>query len=206
MIWLGSDNGLKHSWVDSNVVNGIAYSYTIISYDRGTPTLFSLEGTRGDGPQVDYFVTVTPKPAATGKIPANVKTFSHSSGTGTGNIDIEIIDEKSLKTVPYKITFEGTPASLFTITRLDQNNTVIYDSRNISELDHPVEDGFRVKVATDSKIGGIKSITDGNGKNVMVPTNISSDTSWYVSASLFPQADTASKSASYSIRFSDEEV
>src|SRR3989304_3398462 len=204
LIWLGSDNGLKHSWVDSNVVNGISYSYTIISYDKGTPTLFSLEGTRGDGPQVNYFVTVTPKPAATGKIPANVKTFSHTNGTGTGNIDIEIIDEKSLKTSPYKITFEGTPASLFTVTRLDQNNTVIYDSRKISDLDHPVEDGFIVKVSTDNKIGGIKSITDGNGKNVNGPLNISSDTSWYVSASLFPQADTASKSTSYSIRFSDD--
>ena len=204
LIWLGSDNGLKHSWVDSNVVNGIAYSYTIVSYDRGTPTLFSLEGTKGDGPQVDYFVTVTPKPEATGKIPSNVKSFIHTNGTGTGQIDIEIIDEKSLQTFPYKITFEGTPATLFTITRLDEINTLIYDSRKISDLDHPVEDGFRVKVSTDNRIGGIKSITDANGRNVEGPTNISSDTSWYVSASLFPQADTASKSSSYSIRFSDD--
>ena len=205
LIWLGSDNGLKHSWVDSNVVNGIAYSYTIVSYDRGTPTLFSLEGTRGDGPQVNYFVTVIPKPEATGKIPANVKTFTHENGTGTGQIDIEIINEKSLTTSPYKITFEGTPASLFTITRLDQSNTVVYDSRKIADTDHPVVDGFRVKITSDTKIGGIKSITDGNGRNVFGPTNISSDTSWYISATLFAQADTASKSASFSIRFSDDE-
>ena len=205
LIWLGSDNGLKHSWVDSNVVNGIAYSYTIVSYDRGTPTLFSLEGTRGDGPQVNYFVTVIPKPEASGKIPANIKSFVHSNGTGTGIIDIEIIDEKLLKTLPYRISFEGTPATLFSITRLDQSNTVIYDSRKITETDHPVADGFRVKISSDDKIGGIKSITDGNGKNVLGPTNISSDTSWYVSASLYPLADTASRSTSYSIRFSDEE-
>ena len=204
LIWLGSDNGLKHSWVDSNVVNGISYSYTIVSYDRGTPTLFSLEGTRGDGPQVDYFVTVTPKPEATGKIPPNVKSFTHTSGTGTGKIDIEIIDENSLQSAVYKITFEGTPASLFSITRLDQSNKLIYDSRKISDLDYPVEDGFRVKISTDTKIGGLKSITDGNGRNVEGSTNISSDTSWYVSASLFPQADTVSKSSSYSIRFSDD--
>ena len=204
LIWLGSDNGLKHSWVDSNVVNGISYSYTIVSYDKGTPTLFSLEGTRGDGPQVDYFVTMVPKPAATGKIPPNVKSFTHTNGTGSGQIDIEIMDEKSLQSFPYKITFEGTPATLFSITRLDQNNTVIYDSRNISDFDFPVKDGFRVKISTDDKIGGIKAITDGKGRNVNGPTNISSDTSWYVSASVFAQADTASKSSSYSIRFSDD--
>ena len=205
LIWLGSDNGLRHNWVDSNVVNGIAYSYTIVSYDKGTPTLYSLEGTKGDGPQVNYFVTVTPKPDATGKIPSKVKTFTHTKGTGTGVIDIEIIDDNSLKTSPYKITFEGNPAKQFSITRLDQNNTIIYDSRDITDIDHPVIDGFRVKVSSDNKIGGIKSITDGNGKNVEGPTNISSDTSWYISASLFTQADTASKSASYSIRFTEEE-
>ncbi len=204
LIWLGSDNGLKHSWVDLNVINGISYSYTIVSYDKGTPTLYSLEGTKGDGPQVNYFVTVTPKPEATGKIPSNVKAFTHTNGTGTGIIDIEIIDDKSLKTSPYKITFEGTPATLFSITRLDQNNTIIYDSRNITDTDHPVVDGFRVKVTSDNKIGGIKSITDTYGKNVEGPTNVSSDTSWYISSSLFPQADTASKSTSYSIRFSDD--
>ncbi len=36
LMWLGTDSGLQHSWVDSNVVDGIAYSYTIVSYDRGT--------------------------------------------------------------------------------------------------------------------------------------------------------------------------
>ncbi len=205
LIWLGSDTGLQHSWVDSNVVNGIEYSYTIISYDRGTPTLFSLEGTRGDGPELDYFVRVTPKPDATGKIPAQVKSFNHTNGSGSGIINIEVIDERSLKTTPYKITFEGTPAAVFNITRLDPNNTIIYNSRNISDKDHPVEDGFRVSISTDNIIGGIKSITDGTGRNVSGPTNISSDTSWYVSATLFAQADTASKSASYSIRFDGEQ-
>jgi len=31
----GSDSGLQHTWVDTNVKNGQTYYYTVVSYDRG---------------------------------------------------------------------------------------------------------------------------------------------------------------------------
>ena len=86
LVWLGNDTGLQHTWVDSNVVSGVAYSYTIVSYDRGTPTLFSLESTRGDGPQVSHFITVTPLPQASGRTPAQLKSITKTAGTGKGEI------------------------------------------------------------------------------------------------------------------------
>ena len=88
LAWLGNDSGLRHSWVDSTVVSGVTYSYTIVSYDRGTPTLYSLETTRGDGPQVSNFVNATPLPPATGRVPAQLQGLTHSAGTDAeGRVD-----------------------------------------------------------------------------------------------------------------------
>lgn len=67
----------------------------------------------------------------------------------------------------------------------------------------PYVDGFKIFISSDSKIGYIKSITDGFGKNVLGSTNLSSDSSWYVSYVLNLQADTLAKSSSYEIRFEE---
>ena len=92
------------------MVNGITYSYTIVSYDRGTETLFSLESTRGDGPQVNNFVTAIPLPAATGTVPAAVQSLTQTGGSGEGTVSIEVVDPSALQTVPYRLVLEGTPA------------------------------------------------------------------------------------------------
>jgi hypothetical protein len=202
LAWLGTDSGLRHSWVDSNVVNGIAYSYTIVSYDRGTSTLYSLESTRGDGPQVDNFVTVTPLPPATGRTSAALKSLTRSAGTGKGEITIDVIDESLLGTTPYRLTFTGTPAQSFSVTRMDGPGTVLYRNKPVNTPDLAVVDGFRVAVATGSVIGGIESVTDGKGRNVLGAANPSADSSWYISTVQNAQADTAAKTADYEIRFS----
>jgi hypothetical protein len=204
LIWLGEDSGLQHSWVDENVLNGITYSYTIISYDRGTSTLFSLEGARGDGPQVKNFVNVSPSPNPLGYIPAGVNSITHKQGSGEGTFDIDIVDSEMLSEFSYKIMLEGTPATTFSLYRGDANNTLLYASVPVNEASQPIVDGFSVGVFTDDKIGGLKSIEDAEGNNVQGVNNLSSDSSWYVSASLFPSADLEAKTASYSLIFTEE--
>ncbi|MGB6031210.1 MAG: hypothetical protein WBH55_00135, partial [Bacteroidota bacterium] len=201
LAWLGTDSGLRHSWVDSNVVDGITYSYTIVSYDRGTETLFSLESTRGDGPQVKNFVTAIPLPTATGRIPAALQSLGQTAGSGDGSVGIEVIDAAALRTTPYRLTLEGTPASTFSVMRLDGSNTIVYSSSPVNNMDLAVADGFRVSVVSENRIGGIKSITEEGGGNVVGSGNLSSDGSWYASFTENAQADTAARSASYAIRF-----
>jgi len=204
LIWLGDDTGLRHSWVDSTVVNGITYSYTIVSYDRGRPGLQSLESPRGDGPQVQNFVNVTPSPIYQGMVPARVRSIKHVAGTGSWQLGFRILDDKALTSYPYRLTFQGTPATRFSMTRLDPNNTVLYSSKPVNQDDLPVVDGFSIEVVTDDRVGGIKSITDQNGKDVLGVNNLSSDKSWYVTYTENAQADTASRTAYYSIRFSSD--
>ena len=204
LIWLGEDSGLQHKWVDENVINGVKYSYTIVSYDRGTETLFSLEGTKGDGPDVPNFINIVPTPKAMNAIPAEIESFIHTSGTGEGNINIEIIDDSELTDYEYKITFENTPATHFTITRVDNEETELFVSHEINGEETPTKDGISVSITTDSQLGGLKSITDTEGNSVEGISNVV-DSSWYVSANLFPSADTLSKTTSYSIQFSNED-
>ncbi|MDH3252061.1 MAG: hypothetical protein OEM41_04665, partial [Ignavibacteria bacterium] len=101
---------------------------------------------------------------------------------------------------------EGTPASTFSITRLDGSDTRIYSSRPVNTEDLAVADGFRARVRTDNRLGGLKSITDENGRSVDGLANPSADSSWYVTATLFAQGDTASQTSSYEIRFSGEQT
>jgi len=204
LIYLGNDSGISHSWTDNNVVNGVNYSYTIVSYDKGTETLYSLEGTRGDGPQVNNFVTVIPVPKALGYIPPEVEAINHTSGNGEGVINIEIINPNVLTDDVYNVTLEGTPANTFTLRRMDAQQSILYNSVPVNESSLPIVDGFTLNIQTDTQIGGLKSITDGNENSVEGVGNISSDNSWYVSASLFPSADYESKTTSYTITFSTE--
>ena len=204
LIYLGNDSGLQHSWVDENVTNGIDYSYTIISYDQGTPTLYALEGTRGDGPQVSNFKTVTPQPDALGYIPPSVRSINQTSGVGDGQIVIDVLDSEALSEYYYEVTIEGTPARTFTLKRNDGTGSILYNSLSVNESSLPVVDGFTLAVQTDNKIGGLKSITDAEGKNIEGVNNLSSDGSWYVTAALFANGDLTAKSTSYEIIFSEE--
>lgn len=202
--YLGDDSGLQHSWVDENVVNGLTYSYTIVSYDHGTPTLYALEGTRGDGPEVHNFVEVIPIPDAIGTLPAEVNSVNHTEGRGEAEFSIEIIDAASLTGSSYEVTFQGTPAKTFSLTRKGNNEQILYSNVKVNKTDLPIVDGFQLSVATDSKIGGLKSILDGDGNNIDGSTHLSQDSSWYVTANPFASGDIEAKSNSYQIVFSEE--
>ena len=36
---LGSNTGLEYSYIDSNVIDGVEYSYTVTAYDMGLPKI-----------------------------------------------------------------------------------------------------------------------------------------------------------------------
>ncbi|NQV15824.1 hypothetical protein HQ531_10240, partial [bacterium] len=86
----GSGTGLEHRYVDTDVLNGVTYSYSVVAYDIGIDSLddytskngewkFSLEyleNFKGNSPLLPQFVSVTPDarpsnaPDAQGPVPA----------------------------------------------------------------------------------------------------------------------------------------
>lgn len=203
LIWLGDDSGLQHKWIDENLVNGIEYSYTIVSYDRGTANIFSLEGTKGDSPNVPNFINITPNPKAMNILPAELNEIVHTKGQGNGNITIDVIDDYALKSYDYKITFKGAPAKNFTVKSNAPEESELHSEIAISGGETIVKDGFNISISTENQLGGLKSLTDEAGTSVEGTAN-QQDDSWYVSANLFQNADTLSKTTSYSIEFGSD--
>ncbi|MCK7523088.1 MAG: hypothetical protein MZV64_38160 [Ignavibacteriales bacterium] len=58
---IGSNTGLQYSYVDTTIVNGIEYWYSITAYDRGNSTIESLESPIGNTLEAINTVSGNPK-------------------------------------------------------------------------------------------------------------------------------------------------
>ena len=109
---LGSDNGITHTFIDTNVTNGQTYYYAITSYDYGSDSLgfypsenaIAVSRTaRGGIVLPSNVVEVRPNPKVSGYVPANANEIKHSLGDGVGTVNIKILDSKQ---VPDAHTFK----------------------------------------------------------------------------------------------------
>jgi hypothetical protein len=100
---LGTDSGLRHTFVDSTVKNGQEYFYAVCSYDRGSDSLgfFPSENSiavsrtlRGGTILPPNVVDVRPEPKVPGYVPADVTPVRHSAGPGAAAISVEVLDSK----------------------------------------------------------------------------------------------------------------
>jgi hypothetical protein len=199
--FLGEDSGLRHTWVDTDVMNGINYSYTVVSYDRGNDQIYSLESARGTSIADRNFVQVTPTPDYLGKIPAEIASFEQTAGSGKGEVAISVIDDRDLGTDQYAIQFNGTPATSFELVNVTSAETLA-TNLPLNFSDNPVKNGFQVSVESEQKIGGIKRLTDGYG-NLVSGGLPDSTGNWTASASVFAPGSAEYRKHDFEIRFTD---
>lgn len=118
---LGTDTGIRHSFVDTDVQNGQTYYYAVVSYDFGgdvsnniPPTecnvRLTINSATGEveqkGPNV---AIVTPDAAAAGYVEADVNEIELVQGMTTSKIGYTIVDPSEvLDNHTYQITFEDT--------------------------------------------------------------------------------------------------
>jgi len=198
--YLGDDSGLKHTFVDRDVKNGIPYSYTIVAYDRGSTSLYSLESARGTTIADRNFVTLTPGSKLNGQTDGSVDSLYRDQGNGKGAVNILVIDEELLSDVTYELKFKGTPAQSFSITKSFE---VIAENLPLNYSDNPVIDGFQVEVTSSQEMGGVENVTDGFGIDVISDGAVDSSKSWKVSIAEKPGATLDNRSRDYEIRFVD---
>jgi len=114
--YLGSDSGLVHSYVDYDVQNGRTYFYALVAYDHGDKEkdIFPSENSKfisvlptGEIITDQNTATVTPSASSAGYTLNDTVMINHS-GPGTGEIHLNIIDEKSLTGHQYEIRFKDT--------------------------------------------------------------------------------------------------
>ena len=171
---MGSDTGLRHSYVDTDVVNGRTYYYAVVAVDKGYDIDFFERGLTDKmdlspiSPtesskiiEVDMLgniafmdpnvAVVTPTgPAGGVAIPAIIIDLTHLTGPATGAIKIELTLPDSVKNEDYRITFTDTTVEHITtgltLTRISTSDTVLSTNANFddSEFEMTVIDGFKI--------------------------------------------------------------
>ncbi len=122
--WRGEDSGLQHSFVDTDVINGVKYYYSVVSYDMGDPaygtaglvpsecTKIISEDYSGNIQFVDIncAVVVPNAPSIGYEAPQITGDVSQlSEGIGSGNLSVIVLNEAEiLENAQYKVEFTST--------------------------------------------------------------------------------------------------
>lgn len=172
---LGTDSGMKHSYVDTTVQNGQTYYYAVVAYDKGYTTT-TVEGEfegippsettaiikrdiNGDLQTDINTAVVVPSAPAAGYIAPEL-TYVNASGPGTGSINISVVDPDSVKdNHHYRIeyedfkTFHNNAKPFYRIVDLSENDTLINLTQFIdSEVETKLIDGLSIVMINDTSI------------------------------------------------------
>ncbi len=110
--YLGSDNGITHTYTDSTVTNGQLYYYAVCAYDHGADSLeiypsensISVSRTLKGGTILPTnVVEVRPNPPVAGYMPATASEISQVEGRGHGIVRVVVLNPEL---VPDNHTFE----------------------------------------------------------------------------------------------------
>lgn len=165
--WLGTNTGLRHTFVDTNVVNGYDYYYAVTSYDHGDPekiippsecTKFisvNPDGSVDKGPNV---VIVRPEAPVAGFEEAGAVDIEVSENSTTdGSVSVFTVLPEDVKDGhTYRVTFEdtltGSGRNLYPTTKnfsledVTAGDVLIDRSTEFtSDIEQPLIDGFRLE-------------------------------------------------------------
>jgi hypothetical protein len=113
--YLGSDNGLQHTFVDNDVDNGRRYFYAVVAYSRGDESvgIFPAENTKffsilptGEIVHDINTAIVTPSSKAAGYVnPATAVKLAPKVKYGTGSVFMNVVDDTKLTGHTYRLEF-----------------------------------------------------------------------------------------------------
>ncbi|MFQ6604052.1 MAG: hypothetical protein ACE5D8_00715 [Fidelibacterota bacterium] len=171
--YLGINSGLSHTFVDSNLINGVEYWYCVTPYDKGNQKPDSLEQSYmypiGSAPLEPHVVAVTPGVAVSNIIrEADIPSgaLSPIGGQCEGIVKVEVVDPAEITGHGYEITF--TNQIISEGDTLDETGFTLVDTTEMDTLfvfhalsdnsgdNLPVVDGFRLTVQDAPH--GVKSL------------------------------------------------
>ncbi|HOP49496.1 MAG TPA: hypothetical protein PK887_02605 [Ignavibacteriales bacterium] len=103
--YIGKDVGIQYAYVDSTVMNGFEYWYTLTAYDRGDSAVVSLESPKGNTLNSPNTVSLVPRADAIGRIATKAINISKYAGKSNVNLTVYPKDDISLDGNEYKIKF-----------------------------------------------------------------------------------------------------
>lgn len=183
--WRGSESGLRYSYVDTDVKNGVKYYYACVSYDQGDPkfgtaglqpsecTKIITEDFAGNLQFVDInCAVVVPNAPAAGYVPPNITgdTKSVTTGVGSGALQMTILDPAAVQNgAAYQIEFTSNTAYplyktlaykiIKTLNGVTDTLKTIDSSYFGSERVSPPFDGMAISVLNDTAVAINDSLT-----------------------------------------------
>ena len=168
---LGSETGLKHTFVDTTIYNGIEYWYCVAAYDKGNQHPDSLEPSYQNSkgrPSANHVVSATAAPKPSGYVHPYIQggdTLESIGAPCEGLALVNILDPAQLLSHTYRVTFHDTvindtmPLTTFNLFDATSGETVFYRHElSDSSLDNiPVVDGFRIVLLNSPS--GIRSMS-----------------------------------------------
>ncbi len=185
--FMGTDNGLEHSWIDTNVINGRTYYYAVVGYDRGYAAGFYERGL-SDNPNL---LPITPSEcpasitesggvitrmdpntamATPNTVPTNYTrgtsdgdtALAHTAGFANGRITTTMLAPELLKTRKFIVTFTDTLSNMVDRTapqvEIRTRTYSIYDSTGHVFARQNI--ALPRTPAGDSVVGGFKAWKD----------------------------------------------
>jgi hypothetical protein len=185
--WLGNESGLKHSFVDTSIINGQRYFYAVVAYNFGypagniapaeTPIQVSVaaDGTITHGINV---AVVRPSSTAAGYLPPELDSFTHATGGASGSIDFKVVDPTAIKNGnQYQISFtdttykvnnkDYTTTKTFSLLNMTTNHYLLQnDTSLVNGAEQPVTEGFQLSLNNVQSISLNNDATSWNNKDV----------------------------------------
>ncbi len=183
---LGADTGLRHSFIDTDVVNGQTYYYAIVAYDRGFLSRNEAgvvqtgpDGlVRGISPSLTTAIikndvagnisldlntaVVTPRAPAAGYVPPELEG-QITATVGTGTIGISIASPGAVQQASYELAFtnesiwENAPDVGYRMTNLTTGVVVDEGLVTNGQLEIPPLEGFLVDIRNATGVAVIDS-------------------------------------------------
>ena len=132
---IGKDVGLQYSYVDTNVINGFEYWYTVTAYSVADLQGAILESSRGTTPEDANLGVAIPRSMAIGRLPVTASTPTQA-GSGTSHVafNIQAMDVPDAGGKSYTISFAPIvrveQGDLLTLTQV----AVIANGPNSSDI------------------------------------------------------------------------
>ena len=101
----GPDEGLQYSYVDSQLIDGMDYWYSITAFDHGDSLLESLESPIGYSVQTGNVINLTPASAPSAYEPGKLSTLSHYGGKSTYTLNVTPASSTQLSDFTYDLHF-----------------------------------------------------------------------------------------------------
>lgn len=139
---LGSETGIVHHYIDTEVENGRTYYYALVAYDYGvedlriSPSENNIVLELDENEDVRFFgqnvAIVTPHQKAAGYMPPNIEIIEDQINLGMGSVTPEILSDDVLETDHvYKVKFQID--TILSVLRYDKG--MLYSASGFSVYD-----------------------------------------------------------------------